>query len=110
MVEEIYLISKNFPTEEKYALTSQLRRSANSIIANFAESYGRYFYKDKIRVLYIARAEAEETWSHLLIAKKLLYLDKEKHKELDKKYNHLIIDINKMIIKYHYKNKNKKGL
>ncbi len=61
MVEEIYLISKNFPTEEKYALTSQLRRSANSIIANFAESYGRYFYKDKIRVLYIARAEAEET-------------------------------------------------
>ena len=43
------------PVEEKYALASQLRRSAQSIPANIAEGYGRYYYQDNIRFCYIAR-------------------------------------------------------
>jgi four helix bundle protein len=104
LLEEIYKITKKFPVEEKYALTSQLRRSANSIIANLAEAHGRYFYKDKIRILYIVRGEVEETRSHLLVSYRLNYIIKEKHLEMDKKYNFLSRDINSYIIDLNSKN------
>ena len=56
---EIYEITKNFPAWEKFCLVKQLIKAANSIIANIAESQGRYFFKDKNRALYIARGELE---------------------------------------------------
>jgi four helix bundle protein len=62
------------PSEEKYALASQLRRSVQSIPANIAEGYGRYYYQDNIRFCYIARGSLEETLSHLILANKLGYL------------------------------------
>ena len=105
-MEEIYKITKIFPLEEKYALTSQLRRSANSIIANIAESHGRFFYKDKVRVLYIARGEVEESRSHLLIACKLNYLTQEKYLEMNQAYNLLSKGINSYIIDLNSKNLN----
>lgn len=107
LLEEIYKITRNFPSEEKYSLTSQLRRSANSIIANIAESRGRYFYKDKIRVLYIARGEIEETRSHLLAALKLKYISQEKSSELDNLYNKLGRDINSYILDTNMKHQNR---
>jgi len=106
LLEEIYKITKIFPLEEKYALTSQLRRSANSIIANIAESHGRFFYKDKVRVLYIARGEVEESRSHLLIACKLNYLTQEKYLEMNQAYNLLSKGINSYIIDLNSKNLN----
>jgi len=104
LLEKIYKLTRNFPLDEKYALTSQLRRSANSVVANIAESHGRFFYKDKIRVLYIARGEVEETRSHLLIAHKLNYFAQEKYLEMDKSYNLLSKDINSYIIGLNIKN------
>lgn len=98
LLEEIYKITKGFPTEEKYALTSQLRRSANSVISNIAESHGRYFFKDKIRILYIARGEIEEIRSHLLVAKKLNYITNEIQSGLDNSYNKLGRDINSFVL------------
>jgi len=68
LVERIYKTTKNYPSEEKFALVSDTRRSANSVIANIAEAHGRYFYSDKVRVLYIARGEAEEVRSHSSVA------------------------------------------
>ena len=62
------------PTEEKYALAAQLRRSVQSIPANIAEGYGRYYYQDNVRFCYIARGSLEETLSHLILAHKLGYL------------------------------------
>jgi len=61
------------PFEEKYALASQLRRSAQCIPANVAEGYGRYYYQEHIRFCYIARGSLEETVSHLVLAHKLGY-------------------------------------
>lgn len=106
LLEEIYKITKIFPSEEKYALTSQLRRSANSVIANIAESHGRFFYKDKVRVLYIARGEVEESRSHLLVAYKLNYLTQEKYLEMNQAYNLLSKGINSYIINLNSKNLN----
>ena len=62
------------PVDEKYALTSQLRRSVQSIPANIAEGHGRYYYQEGIRFALIARGSLDETSSHLILARRLGYL------------------------------------
>lgn len=65
------------PTEEKYALSEQLRRSVQSIAANIAEAHGRYHFQDAIRFCYIARGSLDETLNHLLFALDLGYVPEE---------------------------------
>ena len=77
------------PPDEKFSVTSQLRRSCQSVPANIAEGYGRYYYQDNIRFCYIARGSLEETFSHLTLARELDYL------ELDV-YNSVCDDIQEM--------------
>ena len=55
------------PSEEKWNLNQQLRRSSLSISANIAEGYGRFYYQDNVRFCYIARGSLEETLSHLVL-------------------------------------------
>lgn len=94
---EIYKITAKYPREEKFNLTSQTRSSANSVIGNIAESCGRYYYKDKVRVLYQARGEAEETRSHLKVAEGLGYISSKDFSRLDKEYQGLFISISSYI-------------
>lgn len=84
------------PEEEKWALANQLRRSSQSIAANLAEGYGRYYYQEGIRFCYIARGSLDETHSHLYFAKEVGYLDKQTFKELAA----LINELGKMIAGY----------
>lgn len=69
-----FVIIKKFPDHEKYALVDQIRRSAQSIPANIAEGYGRYYFQEGIRFAYIARGSLEETHSHLKYAFEMSYL------------------------------------
>ena len=62
------------PDEEKWALTQQLRRASQSISANIAEGYGRFYFQETIRFCYIARGSLEETYSFLTLAQKCDYL------------------------------------
>lgn len=62
------------PVEEKWALAAQLRRSVQSIPANIAEGYGRYYFTENVRFCYIARGSLEETYNHLVMANRLGYL------------------------------------
>ena len=64
------------PSEEKWNINQQLRRSANSIPANIAEGYGRFYYQEIIRFCYIARGSLEETLSHLVMSVELNYTPK----------------------------------
>ena len=64
------------PSEEKWHLNQQLRRSSNSIPANIAEGYGRFYYQDNIRFCYNARGSLEETLSHLVMCYELKYIPK----------------------------------
>jgi len=66
-----------FPLEEKWGLTAQLRRAVQSVPANIAEGFGRYYYQEGIRYCYIARGSLEEAYSHLCLARDLGYIPSE---------------------------------
>lgn len=89
LLMKIYDITSKYPIEERYALISDMRRSANSIIANIAESHGRYYFADKVRVLYTARGEVEETRSHLWVSLGRNYILRDEFEYLDKNYEGL---------------------
>ena len=70
-------IVTGFPEDEKWSLSSQLRRSVQSIPANIAEGFGRYYFQEGIRYSYIARGSLDETYSHLNLAHRLGYINKD---------------------------------
>jgi four helix bundle protein len=97
LLMEIYKITATFPKEEKYGLSGQMRDSANSVIGNIAEAHGRYYFADKVRVLYTSRGECEETRSHLRVALGLKYIGKKVFERLDKEYEGLSKGISSFI-------------
>ncbi len=72
---DVYELTKHFPKEELYALTSQLRRSAISIPSNIAEGCARNKNGETIHFLYIALGSLAELETQLIIASKLGLLD-----------------------------------
>lgn len=70
----VYKLTRAFPRDEVYGLTSQVRRSAASVGANIAEGCGRHSDGEMTRFLQIARGSASETEYHLLLAKDLGFL------------------------------------
>ncbi len=73
---EIYRITAKFPNEERYGLTSQIRRSAVSIPSNIAEGYGRKTTVDYIRMLYISYGSVCELETQILLAGDLGLIEK----------------------------------
>jgi len=70
------------PTEEKWVLNLQLRRSSQSIPANIAEGHGRFNFQDNVRFCYIARGSLEETLSHIVYTHKVGYISEALFKSL----------------------------
>ncbi|TVP63104.1 MAG: four helix bundle protein [Nodularia sp. (in: Bacteria)] len=66
--EECYRVTKQFPKEETYGMTSQIRRASVSIPANIAEGYGRRTRGEYIQFLYIAQGSLKELETHLLLS------------------------------------------
>jgi len=80
---EIYKLSKDFPKEEKYSLTDQIRRSSRSVCANIAEAYRkRQYVRHFISKLTDSDAENSETVVWLDFALECDYLEKEIHSQL----------------------------
>ena len=76
-VVDIYRVTDTFPKEERFGLTSQLRRAAVSVPANIAEGKGRSSLREYLQFLSIARGSVEEVKYFLLLAKDLKYLDQQ---------------------------------
>lgn len=77
LVKQIYEITKNFPKDEIYGLTSQVRRAAVSVPSNIAEGQGRDSTKEFLHHLSIAYGSLMETETQILIAESLAYLKSE---------------------------------
>jgi four helix bundle protein len=71
----IYRCTEAFPKHETYALTSQLRRAAASVPANFVEGFRKRTLPDKLRFYNIAQSSADECLYHLILAHDLHYAD-----------------------------------
>lgn len=82
LVKQIYLATKNFPREELYGLTSQLRRAAISISSNIAEGKGRFSTPDLLHFFTQARGSLLEVETQIIIAQELEYLSPSSGKEL----------------------------
>ena len=78
LVLEIYKFTGGFPKHELFGLTSQLRRAAVSVPANFAEGFKKRGLADKIRFYNIAQGSLEECRYYLILAKDLKYGDSMK--------------------------------
>lgn len=74
LVLMIYSITKTFPKEELFALTSQLRRAVVSITSNIAEGFSRQSYKEKLQFYAIALGSTTEIQNQLEISKDINYL------------------------------------
>lgn len=81
---QIYQATKYFPSEEKFGLVSQMRRSAVSVAANIAEGYTRNSKRDKVHFYNIAIGSLTEIEYYLDFSKRLGYLPENKHQELIK--------------------------
>lgn len=76
-------VTRLFPSEEKFNLTSQINRSARSITANIAEGYGLYTYTDTRHFFIQARGSVAETIDHLTTALDEKYIDQNSYNELE---------------------------
>jgi four helix bundle protein len=88
---EIFRVSKSFPTEERYSLTDQVRRSSRSVCANIGEAWRKRRYPAAfLAKLSDSEAEAAETEVWLDIAARCGYLPQEHRAALEKQYEFIL--------------------
>ena len=91
----IYNITKGFPSDEKYSLVDQIRRSSRSVCSNLSEAWRKRRYiavfKNKITD---SMQEASETQCWLEFSLACRYIDKNQFDELDKEYEELLLMLN----------------
>ena len=85
LVVRVYKVTESFPKDERFGLTSQLRRAAVSIPANIAEGAARRSEKEFLYFLSIAQGSASELETELIIGRRLDYLNEHSFGELSVK-------------------------
>jgi four helix bundle protein len=95
---KIFELAKAFPSEERYSLTDQIRRSSRSVCANIAEAWRKRRYKLAfVSKLNDAETEAAETQVWLEYCWRCRYIEKQKYAEYCEHYNHIIGKLVRMI-------------
>lgn len=82
LVLMIYKTTKEFPLEEKYGLTNQMRRAVVSFTSNIAEGFSRKSLKEKYQFYSTAKASLTELQNQLIIARDVGYLSKESFNQI----------------------------
>lgn len=89
IVKDIYLLTKKFPKEELYGLSSQMKRAAISVPSNIAEGFKRYHNKEYSQFLYIALGSIGELETQVIIAQELDFIAKEELESISEKIDHV---------------------
>ena len=97
LLVKVYELTRSFPTEEKYGMVSDMRRSANSVIHNVAEGFGRFEKKDKTRFYKISRGSVYEIISQTFASQVLRYLTIEDKEYLIRGYKEIIDEEDRLI-------------
>ncbi len=84
-VKLIYRLTRLFPKEEIYGLTSQIRRATVSVVGNIVEGRGKPTDKDFLRFLYIARGSINEVECYIELSKELGFINLEQYECIYKK-------------------------
>lgn len=100
LVKEVYILTRSFPKEELYALTSQTKRAAVSVPCNIAEGSGRNYKKDTVQFLHIARGSLYELETLLNIAVMMGIISEEKFVSLSPSIDKCLQLINGLIRYY----------
>jgi len=80
--KDVYLLTNDFPNDEKFGLISQLRRASNSISANIAEGTSRMTKKDRAHFTVIAYSSTMEVLNHLILSKELGFVNNDEYEKL----------------------------
>ncbi len=99
LAKNMYLFTKDFPKEEQFSLTDQMRRASVSVVSNIAEWSGMGTNQEYIRFLHIAKGSAMELETQLLLARELWYLDSEKFEIQQSILDEILKMINSLIKK-----------
>ena len=99
-VKNIYELTAEFPTEEKYGVISQLRRASLSITANIAEGMSRNTEKDKARFINLAFSSAIEVINFLIFTLDLGFLSEEKYFKLRELIEEITNKLNSLYSKF----------
>lgn len=101
LVNDVYQVTKNFPSEEKFGLTSQIRRAAISVPLNIAEGSTRRTKKDFAQFVRIALGSLMETMTCIEIALNQKYIDKDKYDKIQELIQELyfkLISLDKFLV------------
>lgn len=93
LVLTIYKETKDFPREESFGLTSQIRRAVVSVTSNIAEGFSRFSYKEKLNFYSMALGSLTEVQSQILVARDVGYIKNEVYNDIDKQ----ILKVSKII-------------
>ncbi|MCF8296939.1 MAG: four helix bundle protein [Saprospiraceae bacterium] len=93
LVLQVYKDTASFPSEEKFGITSQIRRAAISVPANIVEGHARRSRKEFLNFLNIAHGSLEELKYLLLLSRELNYLDENEYSE----YSMITTEVSKIL-------------
>ena len=104
LAKAVYQFTANYPLEERFGLTNQMRRCSVSIPSNIAEGFGRSSNKELVQFLYISLGSSNELDTQLTVSYELSFITEDRFKEIEKLNN----EVNKMLQSLIYRRK--KGL
>ena len=94
---KIYKLTEDFPRNEEFGLSSQMRRAASSMGANIAEGFGRFHFKDRLRFFQNSRGSAFELQNHLYLARDPGYIESTTTDEISSEIDEILKEINGLI-------------
>lgn len=110
LTQVIYSLTKQFPRDEVFGLTNQIRRAVISVPSNIAEGFNRGSDKEFIYFLRVAKGSTAEVETQLIISKKLNYINDDNVKPALDLYNEIVRMLGTLIIKIEKKLERKADL